>query len=551
MPIGRDTEDLLAAAPAGTGSGERRLAFLAEAGKLLDRSLDVEQTLAGVARLPVPEVADLCVVDVLEGEALRRVAVVHADPGHAGAAGPAGPLLEVARTGCGMAVDQLVTVLEELASPEQLRLLRALGLRALISVPMAARGRNLGVLTLGRSLRHEVPFTADDYTFAEELACRAALALDNARLVAELQAARLATEQANILLDTFFAAAPLGFCLLDADLRYVRVNQCLAAINGLPVEAHLGRTPGEVLPAPAGRQAEQLLRQVMAAGVPVTDLQLSGETADAPGVERHWVGAFYPIRSREGRSLGAGVVVNEVTAQKRTEQELERSNQELNQFAYAASHDLREPLRAIAGHAKLLQRHHADRLDPEAGEYLEFIVDGAARMQALVDDLLAYAQAGQAELRRAPVEVGRLLEQCLRQLAPAIDQAGAEVRSGPLPRVHGDETQLGQVLRNLIANAIKYQRGGRPLVEVSAAREADAWRVSVADNGIGIDPSQSQRVFEMFQRLHSHRHYPGTGIGLALCKRIVERHGGRIWFEPRPEGGTTFHLTVPDRPPGP
>ncbi|HYY79979.1 MAG TPA: ATP-binding protein [Actinomycetes bacterium] len=549
MPIGRDTEDLLAGTPAGTGYGERRLAFLAEAGKLLDRSLDVEQTLAGVARLPVPEVADLCLVDVLEDGTLRRVAVVHADPDHAGATVPAEPLLEVARTGQGMAVDQLVTVLEELASPEQLRLLKELGLRALISVPMAARGHNLGVLTLGRCPRQEVPFTAEDYTFAEELACRAALAIDSARLVADLQAARRATEQANMLLDTFFAAAPVGFCVLDDDLRYLRVNRPLAVINGLPVEAHIGRTPGEVLPAPAGQQAERLLRQVVAAGVPVTDLQFSGETDDAPGVERHWVGAFYPMRSREGRSLGAGVVVNEVTAQKQIERELERSNQELNQFAYAASHDLREPLRAIAGHAKLLQRLQADRLDPEAGEHLEFIVDGAARMQALVDDLLDYAQAGQAELRRAPVEVASLLERCLRQLAPAISQAGAEVRSGPLPTVHGDETQLGQVLRNLIANAVKYQRGGRPLVEVSAAREPDAWRISVADNGIGIDPAQAQRVFEMFQRLHSQRHYPGTGIGLALCKRIAERHGGRIWFEPRPEGGTTFHFTVPDQPP--
>jgi PAS domain S-box-containing protein len=228
---------------------------------------------------------------------------------------------------------------------------------------------------------------------------------------------------------------------------------------------------------------------------------------------------------------------------------LERSNADLEQFAYTASHDLREPLRAVAGYAQLLKARYGDRLDQNANEYMTFMVDGARRLQALTDDLLTYSRVGNEPLTRAPVDLAQLAEQVLELLAAPIAERGAKVDVGPLPTVQGGEAQLQRVLQNLVANALKFTEPGQPAqVELSASQEQGAWRISVADRGIGIDPSRAEQAFQMFQRLHSRQDYPGSGIGLSLCRRIVERHGGRIWFEPRPDGGTVFLFTIPDRP---
>jgi signal transduction histidine kinase len=209
----------------------------------------------------------------------------------------------------------------------------------------------------------------------------------------------------------------------------------------------------------------------------------------------------------------------------RANRALERSNADLEQFAYTASHDLREPLRAVAGYAQLLKARYGDRLDQDAHEYMTFMVDGAKRLQLLTDGLLAYSRVDNQPLTRTPVDLGRL------------------------PTVEGDEAQLLRVLQNLVANAVKFTEPGRPAeVELSARRDQRAWQVSVADRGIGVDPAGAGQVFQMFKRLHTRDEYPGSGIGLSLCRRIVERHGGRIWFEPRPGGGTVFHFTLPDRP---
>ena len=230
-------------------------------------------------------------------------------------------------------------------------------------------------------------------------------------------------------------------------------------------------------------------------------------------------------------------------------QALERSNADLEQFAYTASHDLREPLRAVAGYAQLLKARYGDRLDQDAHEYMSFMVDGAKRLQALTDDLLTYSRVGNEPLTRATVDLAKLAEQVLELLAAPIAESGARVELGQLPSVQGGEAQLQRVLQNLVANALKFTESGTPpRVELSACHDPGAWRISVADRGIGIDPAKAEQVFQMFQRLHSRHDYPGSGIGLSLCRRIVERHGGRIWFEPRQGGGTVFHFTIPDQP---
>jgi signal transduction histidine kinase len=233
----------------------------------------------------------------------------------------------------------------------------------------------------------------------------------------------------------------------------------------------------------------------------------------------------------------------------RANQALERSNADLEQFAYTASHDLREPLRAVAGYAQLLKARYGSRLDQDADEYMTFMVDGAKRLQVLTDDLLAYSRVDNEPLKRAPVDLAKLTEQVIELLAAPIAERSARIDVGQLPTVEGDEAQLQRVLQNLVANAVKFTEAGRPVeVELSAQRDQRAWRVSVADRGIGVDPAGADQVFQMFKRLHTRQEYPGSGIGLSLCRRIVERHGGRIWFEPRPGGGTSFHFTVPDPP---
>ena len=224
--------------------------------------------------------------------------------------------------------------------------------------------------------------------------------------------------------------------------------------------------------------------------------------------------------------------------------ELARSNADLQQFAFVASHDLQEPLRMVASFTDLLARRYRGRLDAKADEYISFAVDGAKRMQCLIHDLLAYSRLGTDRQRREPCDTGALFDRAARDFDIAIRESGAEVTRGPLPIVPGDPTQLAQVFQNLIGNAVKFRSDDPPRVRVEAELKDDAWLFSVHDNGIGIERRFAERVFEIFQRLHRHDHYTGTGIGLAICKRIVEQHRGSIWVESEPGEGSIFRFTI-------
>jgi PAS domain S-box-containing protein len=251
-----------------------------------------------------------------------------------------------------------------------------------------------------------------------------------------------------------------------------------------------------------------------------------------------------------------GVVINARDVTERLEMErslreladeLKRSNAELERFALVASHDLHEPLLTIAGFAQLLQRRHCDKLDQEAHEFIGYVVDEAIRMEHLIDDLLAYSRAGHGELQLEALDTNALVEEVESSLAHAIAEACAEVIVRPLPNVQADRRQLSQVFQNLLSNALKFCDGDGPRVEISAAWSDGAWLFSVADNGIGVDASQSERIFEAFERVQPRRGPDGTGTGLAIAKRVVERHGGRIWVEPRLGGGSVFSFTLPIR----
>ncbi len=540
--------------------------------------------------------------------------------------------------------------------------------------------REVEVPAPGGTTWHEVtvlPFGPDallvitgDITARKET--EAALAGYAARLEASEALARQRLREIEAVYDS----APVGLCVLDRDLRFVRLNRRFAEIDGVPVEVHLGRTPGEVVPD-LGEQAEETLRRVLETGETV-ELEVCGETPADPGVVRYWDERWAPVRDEADAIAGVSISAVEVTERKRAEaalqesaatyrdlfmnditgdfvagadgrildcnpafarlfgfasveealassivgtyaspadrdtllerirkegrivnderfrrrrdgtpvhvienllgifdqdgtlvrtqgniiddterhraeaalreyaENLRRSNEDLERFAYVSSHDLQEPLRTIVSFSQLLERRYRGRLGQDADEYIDFIVEGGTRMQALIQDLLAYSRVNTKAQELRPTDVEIVLASVERSLDHQLREAGAVLTYDPLPTVTADPLQLEQVLMNLVSNAIKFHRPDEPLrIHVSARRLDGVWELSVRDNGIGIEEEYFDRIFVIFQRLHTKETYPGTGIGLAIVKRIVDRHGGTVRVESAPGEGTTFVFTLP------
>jgi len=312
------------------------------------------------------------------------------------------------------------------------------------------------------------------------------------------------------------------------------------------------------LPTWKGMEALKVIRQE---GLDIPMILVSGALGDVTAVECIKQGATdyvlkdglarlpevirRALREKEERSLRRKV--QEDLARKADE--LARSNADLEQFAYVASHDLQEPLRMVTAYTQLLAERYRGKLDENADKFIGYASEGALRMQVLIQDLLAFSRVGRNGSTSNSVDCNAVMAEVLQTLSPAIRESGAVVTCGTLPTVWADRTQVAQVFQNLIGNAIKFRGKEPPAVSVQAEKSGEQWQCSVSDNGIGIDSEYVEKIFVVFQRLHARDEYPGNGIGLAICKKIVERNGGKIWVESQPGCGSTFKFTLPSHDP--
>ncbi|HEV8410501.1 MAG TPA: ATP-binding protein [Gemmatimonadaceae bacterium] len=345
------------------------------------------------------------------------------------------------------------------------------------------------------------------------------------------------------LLRVAFESSPSGMVMVNRDGKIILVNRETERLFGYSREELIGQTIDMLVPrATRAEHPEHRANffahpqsRAMGAG-----RDLHGRRSD--GTEVPVEIGLNPIETDDGMCVLASVV--DISARKRAEQELKRSNEELERFAYVASHDLQEPLRTVASFVQLLERRYGATLDADAKDFIGFAVDGAKRMQQLIDDLLAFSRVGRLGGAFVPIAADVSVDISIENLGAAITESNAVIERGELPVVLGDATQLRLLFTNLIGNAIKFSGPARVVVRISAVRDGSFWRFSVSDNGIGIDSQYFERIFVIFQRLHLREDFAGTGIGLAICKKIVERHGGRIWVESEPGKGSTFSFTL-------
>jgi signal transduction histidine kinase/FixJ family two-component response regulator len=344
---------------------------------------------------------------------------------------------------------------------------------------------------------------------------------------------------------TLFNSIDEGFCIIEAvpavdgkpgDYRYIAANPALKAQSGVTV--NVGHDTIRGLLSTEAQSWIDVFDEILRTGEPVRGergLVTQGRVLD-----------LYSFRLEDDTKRRLGVIFTDVTARKRSEAELLRANQDLEQFAFSASHDLQEPLRSVKIYSELLAQELGDKVEGHARDFLDFVSSGATRMEMLVRDLLAYTQAGQFDRPETHEDASVALKAALANLDGAIRASGAKVISKPLPSLPVHATQLQQLFQNLVGNAIKYRRPEiPPEINVTARRDGECWLFSVSDNGLGIEAQYKERIFGLFKRLHTGDEYSGTGIGLAICQRIVERYHGRIWVESEPGKGSAFKFTLP------
>ena len=378
--------------------------------------------------------------------------------------------------------------------------------------------------------------------------------------LAERKRAEQSVRDSEALYHSLVDTLPINILRKDLCGRITYGNRGYCERMGKPLSALLGKTDYDFFPKAL---AEKYLRddeKVVRSGEMFEDIE-EHHAGDGQKLYVHVLKA--PVRDAQARIVGTQIIFWDVTARKLAEEALEkaaaelaRSNKELEQFAYVASHDLQEPLRMITSYTQLIAKRYQEKLDNDAREFMHFAVDGALRMQKLIQGLLEYSRVGTRGRPFEQCDCAQILDGALSNLKLAIEESGSKISRDVMPTVMGDPTQLTQLFQNLIGNGLKFRGPKPPTIYIGVERKQRAeaaslnvapyeWIFQVRDNGIGIEPQYFDRIFIIFQRLHTQEQYPGTGIGLAICKKIVERHGGRIWVESKPGSGTTFHFALP------
>jgi PAS domain S-box-containing protein len=336
---------------------------------------------------------------------------------------------------------------------------------------------------------------------------------------------------------------------MDTEGRFTTANARTCEITGYPLKELIGMPwanmiPPEHLPALFTRYANTIESRTSILNYEVPLIQKGGSVVT--------ITFSIAALSRDGQVFGVVGTAEDISERKRGQAELQsradelaRSNQELEQFAYVASHDLQEPLRTVSGFAQLLSKRYQGQLGPEADEYVGYVTTGVQRMKSLIEDLLAYSRVGRDPEALKPIDLNHAVSGALSNLKGAIDAAAATVVCEPLPTLCANERQMVQLFQNLIGNAVKFRGETPPVIHISAERRHQEWQITVRDNGIGISEKHAQQVFVLFQRLNGRDKYQGNGIGLTICKKIVDLHGGRIWVMPG-DGGAVFRFTLRD-----
>ena len=364
----------------------------------------------------------------------------------------------------------------------------------------------------------------------------------------ERKQAEEALEERTVYLNALIEHSPMAIVILDAEDRVELCNPAFEQLFGYFRDEVTGKNLDEfVVPPDARKQAVQLAEQVRSGEM----IKFRAPRQRKDGTQAEVEIVAFPLWV-QWEQAGTYVLYRDITAQvkaaralARKAEELEQSNRELEQFAYVASHDLQEPLRMVASYTQLIARRYSGQLDSDADEFIHYALDGVRRMQNLINDLLAYSRVGTRARALVDTNCQEVFNGVLTNLQIAIEEAGAVVTRDPLPVVKADPTQLSQLLQNLLGNALKFRGPEPPRVHLGSERNGSHWTFRVQDNGIGMEPEYLEKIFVMFQRLHTREEYPGTGIGLAICKKIVERHNGHIWAESEAGKGTTICFTLP------
>ncbi|MGE5401154.1 MAG: PAS domain S-box protein [Ignavibacteriales bacterium] len=537
-----------------------------------DSLSDYESVLDLIVKSTAEQLGDMCIIRLISGDGkrLQTAALYHPDEKQAeyirreNEASPPGVNEgihgRVMRTGKPV-LYYINKDEQDDGTAEYPAYIRKYNAHSIMIAPLRTQGETIGTVSVMRYINKEL-YTEEDLIYLLSIADNLALTIQNSRLYDSMQKEISERRQIEIslleqqgLLNTLVDNMPVGVWIFNEKGDILSGNKEVYAIwGGVKLVGLENFQEYKGWWSDTGRKLEPeewAAARAIAKGERVLNQMIDILTFD--GQNKTILNSAVPILDHKGKITGAVAVNQDITESRKREtelretlNELERSNHELEQFAYVASHDLQEPLRMVASYTQLLAKRYQGNLDEKANEYIGFAIDGARRMQMLIRDVLQYSKVSGNLNKKEKVDIDQIIKDALSELHLEIMNTRAQVKISPMPSITADPAQVKQLFLNLISNSLKFQAKDQiPEIDINSVKKGSEWVFSVRDNGIGIDPEHNERIFMLFQRLHDRYMYPGTGLGLAICKKIVERHGGRIWLESEPEKGSVFYFTLP------